>query len=179
MLAAVAAFRPVLLYDLQVVLLPLVKLSVVKCAPSKSEWLSTSEWLRRETLLSKILATQPMRDPSISIALGLAAMVKQTRTAVKQQREPRATKSQRSAGGAPVPATAYTSADLVARAQSLLDAFDLDAARRFAERALEVDDACVEAVELLGVCALELGDVEGAKEVCVVSVSVSVYPCPA
>jgi Flp pilus assembly protein TadD len=54
---------------------------------------------------------------------------------------------------------------LVEKAQSLIEQCDYELAHRFIRRILEQQPANVESKEMLGVVLLEIGEIQGAKEV--------------
>lgn len=59
----------------------------------------------------------------------------------------------------------FNSAELLAKADDLLAAYDFDLCRQFCERALQLEPNNVTALEMLGSAELETGLVEEATEV--------------
>jgi tetratricopeptide (TPR) repeat protein len=69
------------------------------------------------------------------------------------------------------PSNAPLIPSLLEKAQSLIVQCDYELALRFIRRILEQAPSNAEAKEMLGVALLEMGEVEGAKEVCIYSLN--------
>ena len=73
------------------------------------------------------------------------------------------------------PSTAPSIPALLEKAQSLIVQCDYELAGRFARRILECEPGNVEAKEILGVTQLETGELDAAKEVCLLDVLYITY----